>query len=378
MLFAPLALALALASPASPSAPSRAAEDAIEWFQGPYFSALAKAKAENRLVFVAFCTQTSTWCEKLDLDTFSDAAVAAELADVVCLRVDVTRDASNQLVDPSAAAIERNFAIKVFPSIFFVSSAGRTEDVIAGYIPPGPLIGEVRRVKQGQFTLSALEAVVEKDPKSIAARIALAQKLDDLGDLAGHDAQMEAVRTLDPEGVSTPVRRIQYLSVVDEMEAEFDDSKNHYPTEPLLTFLDKEQNTDVQWEGWSYLANLYVRLDRNEDSRVAHTKAWKHVPDAQVLPYGYTLTQQFWTQREELKKKERRLARDVSERMQVMLAETPAVPSQSRALLEDTIACCQFMNGKVDEALAALDRAIEHDPSNAAYKQRREVFAVRR
>jgi len=372
MLLAPLALAVALAGP------STTTDSTIDWFEGPYFSALAKAQAEGRLVFVAFRTQDSIWCEKLEQDTFSDAAVGAELADVVCLHVDVTRDAANELVDPSAAAIERNFAIKVFPSIFFVSSAGRTEDVIAGYIPPGPLLSEIRRVKQGQLTLSALEIVVDGDPTNIAARLELAQKLDDLGDLAGHDAQMAAVYELDPKGTSTPVRRIEYLAVVDAMVADFDDSKNHYPTEPLTEFLKREQNTDVVWEGWSYLANLYVRLGRNEESRAAHKKAWEYVPDAQVFQYGYTLTQQFWKQRDELSRREKRLARDVAERIGKRLVESTTVTAQSRALLEDTIACCQYMNGKVDEALSTLDRAIEHDPSNTAFQQRREVFAVRR
>lgn len=373
-----LSMLLALAPAcAAPVLAALRHEEAIDWFQGPYFSALAKAKAEGRLVFVVFTTSDSTWCDKLAVDSFSDAGVAAELADVVCVRVNATRDASNRHVEAGAAAIERRFAIKVFPSLYFVSAEGVTEDVIAGYIPPVPLLGEIRRVKQGQLTRSALEAFVAGNPGNIAARLELAQKLDDLGDTDGHAAQMAAVRELDPEGVSTPVRRLAYVAAREAMVAGFDDSKNHYPTEPLIEFLAKEQNADILWEGWSYLADLYRRLDRNKDSRDAHAKAWKHVPDAQILQYGFTLTQQFWTERDALKPSEERFALAVAERIAAKMTATPDLTASSRAALEDTIACCRYMNGERDEALAALDRAIGHDPGNPAYRQRRDVFGAR-
>lgn len=377
---APSPLRPALAPPAASATATARVEipDAIDWFQGPYFSALGKAKAENRLVFVAFLTDDSAWCRKLVTDTFTDAGVATELADVVCVKVNATRDAANAFVDPKAAAIERRFAIKMFPSLFFVSSEGKTDDVVAGYIPPGPLISEIRRVKQAQGTLSALEAAVAQAPEDIQARITLAKKLDDIGDVAGHDAQMQAVRELDPEGTSTPVRRIEYQAVVDAMVSEFDDSKNHYPTEPLVEFLKEEKNTDVIWEGWSYLANLYRRLDRDQPSRDAHKKAWKHVPETEVLRYGYTLTQQFWDQREDLKRSEKRLALNVAERMATKMATLDNLQPAAIAALEDTIACARFLNGKRDEALAALDRALKIDPQNTAYLQRREVFGARR
>ena len=54
-----------------------------------------------------------------------------------------------------------------------------------------------------------------------------------------------------------------------------------------------------------------------------------------------------------------------------------AAEGSSSANVLDTLACCYFMNGMTEKALATIDRCIELQPDNADWKKRRTEFETK-
>ncbi len=349
----------------------------VEWFAGPWFSVLNKARAEKKGVVVVYWAEGFPWCDKLIADTLTDSGVADALDASVAVHVDLTRDAAGSLLDPRVERLSRAYPVRVLPSLFFVDSDGRAQDLIAGYIPPQALLAELRRIQGGQGTRADLEAQVAASPEDIALRLTLAQKLRDLGDDEAQQAQMDAISKLDPESRSEPMRRRALEQVVEAMEAAFNDDEGLYDTEALQAFLGEEANDTVLFAGWSYLADLYWRLDRPEACRKAHAEAWKKVPGPRVADYGLLLGSQFWQMRENLSRDDARLALTASA-SSARSAEENKLPPTKLAAHFDVLACCLIINGEKRDALAAIERALKLDPANEALALRRDAFRVQK
>ena len=350
----------------------------IQCFKGPYLGALAKASAEGKMVFVAFWTKDSDWCDKLVRDTFSDPSAAAALNDFVCLSVDLTRGPDGRLIQPQSENVSRRFPVRVFPSLFFVAPDGTVEDIISGYIPPAAFVSEVQRVRSGTSTRTDLEAQVRRAPQDIAARLALAQKLSDLGDQRAHDEQLAAIRELDPDETSLPMQQRNRERITEAMVAQFDDEKGLYETKPLEEWLANEaKHSEVLFSGWGYLADLNWRLDRFPQSRQAYAAAWEHVQANQVFPFGSVLAARFWQGRDELTRVERSLALEAALRAAEQ-AELAAPGPEVHAACLDALACSYFMNDQRQQALETIERCIELDGANQAYAVRLEAFKLRR
>ena len=232
-------------------------------------------------------------------------------------------------------------------------------------------------MRAGQGTRSDLANAVARAPDDIAARLALARKLLDLGDAAGHDEQMAAVKELDPDEVSLPVREMKYGRVVEAAEARFDDDRGLYDVQPIIEFLRDEKHAAVLFQGWSYVADLNDRLGRDPEARRAYAQAWAYVPAAQVVRFGHDLAANFWRGRADLTDAERALALEAAERA-AEASESAGLDAPSMARMRDVLACSYFLVGRRADALAAIEQSIALDPDNEAYALRREVFRLRK
>ena len=112
----------------------------LDWFAGDFDEALAAASTSRTLVMVDFYTDWCTWCKHLDKDTFSDAAVQAELAGLVAIKVNAEK---------GGKALAARFKIDGYPTVVFTDGAGVEVDRLVGYFPPDKFISEVRRIRAG-------------------------------------------------------------------------------------------------------------------------------------------------------------------------------------------------------------------------------------
>jgi thiol:disulfide interchange protein len=105
----------------------------IAWFQGTLDEALAKARKENKLVFIDFWTTWCGWCKKLDKDTYTDARVIAAMNEhYVCLSLDAETKVG--------APLARRYSVDGYPTLLMLTTDGFVRERIAGYKAPDPFL----------------------------------------------------------------------------------------------------------------------------------------------------------------------------------------------------------------------------------------------
>ena len=369
MLLTALAAAFLSATPASiPSTtPVPGDHGKIAWFKGSYEAALAKAKAENKLIFIDFWTDWCVWCKRLDKDTFSDESVAAEMKDVICLSIDAESE--------TGAPIAKGFALRGYPALLVLGSDGKVEDNIGGYLKPDQFKDAIRRVRSGEGTVSGLRKKVAAEPSNVVLRFQLASKLESIGDVDGHAAELAEIKKIDPDGKSLPLRRQALMAIAQNINETYEKTRE-VDQKPLLDFLAEEKHPEVLFEGWGFVGNINFYLSRLAEARGqteetnrlravqrnALRTAWAHVPEASLVTFGNTLAFAYFEERRVLSDEDKAFALEVARKV------NEAAKDNVNAI--DTYACCLAMNGKKDEALAQIRRCIELEPDKAQWKER--------
>jgi len=343
----------------------------IAWFSGSFDEALAEAKANQKLVFVDFWTESCGWCKRLDRETYSDDAVFSGMKDLVCLNL----DAQSRAGKPVAL----RYQVRLYPTLIFLASDGSLEERIEGYLPPASFKKEVERIRAGKGTLGELRRQVEGDRTDPDKRYRLGRRLADLGDAAGRDAQVAEIRRLDPAGSSLAMHHLAFEELVAKISAGWQKSQS-LDTASMEAFVGKETYPEVLFEARRSLGQMYKYLgDQDEragdtaaarrhraDARNAMKAAWSSVPEDQVVEYGNTVAWYFYESREDLAPADKTFALEVAERF------APGAQDDVNAL--DTYACALFLNGKKEQALQQIARCIELDPKNGDWKDRRAQF----
>jgi thioredoxin-related protein len=365
------ARSVALPSAVEPRVPEEG-HGKLAWFQGSFEDALAQAKASNKLIFIDFWTTWCGWCKRLNKDTFSDDSVVSVMNDFVCLSI----DAETQIGRPLA----RRFHVKGFPALIVLAADGTPEDAISGYLPPDKFKTEMQRIKAGQGTVSDFKKQVAADRTDLEKRYQLAQKLQEIGDDAGHDAELAEIRRLDPEGRSLAMHRLAFEDVIAKITAGYQKDEQHLDTGAMVAFLAKETYPELIFKGNASLGQMHAYLAKQaedagdaaaakkhgSEARAAMKAAWKAVPESQLADYGNTVAWAYYEARESLSPADKAFALEVAEKV------VQTQPEKVNAI--DTYACCLFMNGRRDEALKQVERCIELEPKKHDWKDRLAEF----
>ncbi len=352
----PMLIPLLLASLAPSAAPATAplGGGKVAWFEGSYADALAKAKAEKKLIFIDFWTDWCGWCKRLDADTFSQQEVGDVLKDLVCLSIDAESE--------SGAVVAKGFVLQGFPALMIVNGDGVVQDSIGGYLPPDGFVKEIERVQRGEGTVGGLETRIAADPQDLDARFELAQKLETLGDPGAAKVQLDAIKAADPEGRSQAMRTIQLFDAVQAMAQAYGRTQE-LDTAPVVAFLSAEKHPSVATRGWMILANIHGQLEQPAEATHAFQSAWKHCPADERADVGPTIANALLSMAGSLTDADKALA--------LAAAEGTRDKGANQAEL---YARCLHLNGKVAEALSALEGAVELYPDNAKLQKRLKDF----
>lgn len=340
----------------------------IPWFTGTFEEALAKAKAENKVVFVDFWTSWCIWCKKLDKDTYSDDSVVAFMKDVICLNI----DAESKTGEPLA----KRYGVTGFPTLAVFESDGAVRAKVASYLTPAQFKTEFGRILS-KPSLTELRARVEADKTNVDKRWELASRLMESGDQPGFDLQIAEIKKLDPEGKSLAMHFIAMQEVIKRVDALWQQRKPAETPALLKDFLARETYPEVQFRAWNVLGQIYGALvgqaatpeeaqRYNLEARNAQMMAWRTSPDGDALGFGKQILRELSANKDKLSEDDKGFALEVAERVERLGA------SDSEAI--DLAAGAHFMNGKKDDAQRLARRAIELDPKNAEYKKRLTEF----
>jgi thioredoxin 1 len=344
----------------------------IPWFTGTFDEAVAKAKAEKKLIFIDFWTTWCGWCKKLDKDTYTDDSVLLTMKDIICLSIDAE--------SKDGAPIAKKYNITGYPTMVVLEGDGSLRDQLVGFMPPAKFKEEIERVRADKGTVGDLKKQVDGDGKSLDKRWKLASKLKELGDAKGYDAQMAEIKKLDPDGKSLPMRQAAFEDTMAKVNDLWKQKKGADSPALLKEFLAKETYPEILFNGYATLGQIYGGLgqmaeqDQKPDdvkkyaaeSRKAQMMAWKSVADDQMVDYGNQLAWSLYEAKDDITAEDKTFALDVATKI--------AAKADKNAAVLDTVSCVQFMNGKKDDAIKTIKRAIEIDPKNDDYKARLKEF----
>ncbi|MCK6446160.1 MAG: thioredoxin family protein [Planctomycetes bacterium] len=346
----------------------------IAWHRGTFDEALARARAESRQVFVVFRRNDCKLCDEFFRNTLTHPAVVAEFADSVCVSIDGLEAAGGTLV--------ARYGVAEYPTAVWLSPDGVARDRVVGVLGPTELLHEAQRIRADRETIPELRRRIAADENNVDLRWRLAQKLRASGDGVGAEEQIAKIKQLDPSGRSKPMRLMRLDELRVQVRRTYDEVRGAFDVSPFARALEHEADPEVLFRGWSIVADFEVgalaRIQQARDStpvqaaaararrRAALQRAWPHCPRDEMIEFGNALAWSFYESTEELGPEEKEFALQVAARAAELAPEAPAVV--------DTLACCLWMNGKKDEALAAARRCVELDPKNDAWRERVEEF----
>jgi len=285
------------------------------------------------------------------------------MKDILCYNVDAESE--------TGAEIAKLYPISGYPALFFLNPDGSIRDILGGFLPAEPFAGEVARVLRDEGTLSGLRARVAQQPHLLNVRYELALKLRAVGDEEGAAAEIAAIRSRDPEGKSEASQRIAL-----EVLLETFDQRNPDPV-PLEALLAKATVPEVLFQGHNLLAAVYgfqtrtateAELPALRTKEIASYRAlWENCPEDLRARASLAVAFSLWERREWLTDDDKDFAWGV--------ASSAVELNPENATAFDTLACCQFLKGMREAALATLERAVALDPDNEAWADRRKLFS---
>jgi len=106
-------------------------------------AAQARAKAENKLIFLDVSTGWCYWCKKLQKDTFPSDQAKAALARVVPLSIE-TQDEKYQPTKDNF--IERKYQVEGYPTMLILDANGKEVAREPGFLPPQQFAAWITKV----------------------------------------------------------------------------------------------------------------------------------------------------------------------------------------------------------------------------------------
>ncbi len=343
----------------------------LPWFTGTFDELLAKAKASNQIIFIDFWTDWCVWCKRLDSGAFSDDSVVEAMKDVLCYSVDAESE--------TGAPLAAKYKVKGYPALFVLSPDGSVRDNIGGFLTPDQFKTEMQRMRADKGTVSDLRRQVAEEPKNVDRVYALMQKLTTIGDEEGALEQRNAIPKLDPEGKSLAMHEFAFEKVMDEINAGWNESQTLDVTK-VIVFLEKETYPTVLFKGWYsvYKMHGYLAQEANQKGQADEAKKqeglsfqalrsiWKYAGKEERTNIGPQVALDFFQRRAAITADEKTFA------LQVAKDTHELAPDNAAAVAG--LACCLYMNGSKDEAIAKIQRAIELDPANKNWPLRLADF----
>lgn len=110
----------------------------IEFEQGNFTDALAKAKAENKMLFMDCYTVWCAPCKKLSKEIFPQKEVGDYFnKHFVSIKMDMEKGEGVEL--------NKRYGVKVYPTLIFINSDGKLIHSIKGFMDGKVLISEAQK-----------------------------------------------------------------------------------------------------------------------------------------------------------------------------------------------------------------------------------------
>lgn len=359
----PLALSLA-ALLAGPQLAGALSAQEVTWWNKSLDEALVAAKdAPAGLVLVYFFEDDNGHCEAMFSGTMADARVQKAMTEFVCV------GAKN---DDTGKATWEKFGVRSAPACYLLQPDGSIADMVPGYVTIDAFLAELQRIKAGDGTIGSLRKKIDDGSATMADRQLLMQRLRLIGDQEGAQKVRDAMIAEDPKGKSPEAAEALLWQICDATFAPEIEPQNYDMTE-LRRFLKSQRNDRVRFLGYERMAAGEYRRDDLKEAAEAVDKAWKYVPDDQMVPWTGRILGIVYERRTEIEDISKGLLKDAlkmsKERLKVI--ETQQKKDGDVAYLADAMylhAAILLINRKRSEALELMEQAIQTSPKSEYLK----------
>jgi len=112
--------------------------EGVHFFHGTWAEAKAKAKKENKLIFLDAYTDWCGWCKRLDATTLKNKQVG-EFFNKNFINVHMEMEKSKD-----GPRLSRALRIKGYPALFFMNSNEESKHMISGYVKADRILEEAK------------------------------------------------------------------------------------------------------------------------------------------------------------------------------------------------------------------------------------------
>lgn len=219
----------------------------MTWYENGFNRALRDARVGEQLVLVALLPDWSDYARQVHEDRFADPRVVSSTGDLLCLKY--TKD------DANLRQVAELYNVENFPSLLFVDSKGRIEDLIEGYIPADALLEQLARISAGEGTVSDHQAQVDEAPEDLERQWALMDVLRNVRDWRRADKVKAQIQSADPEGQTPAGSRLVRQGIGSEIFAAVKSDGQALELEPVLVHVSSRTEPRMRFEGWNDVAN---------------------------------------------------------------------------------------------------------------------------
>ena len=244
---------------------------AVKWTDESYDQILARAKQENKYVFIDFFTTWCGPCKRMDEKTFSDVKVQELLNTMISADWDAEKDPS--------MAIAKKYKVAAYPTLLVIGPDGKEVDRHLGYLDPAEFIETIDGYQRGIGTVAALEKELQKRPDDVELLYQVGTKHADAGRSAEATAALNKVLTLDPHNAERNPEILYSLG-----EANYNDQKYPEAKTYLTRLVTDYKDSEPAYDGMKRLAATEYKLGNNDAAVATYEKSMAgKETDANVL-----------------------------------------------------------------------------------------------
>ncbi len=324
-----------------------AAAAEVEWSTASWDAILARARAENRHVFVDFYATWCGPCKRLEKITYQDADVQAFLNSTVPVKYDAEKDAGLELA--------RKYRVAAYPTLIVIAPDGKEVDRHLGYLDPDEFLATMKKFVAGIETVRWYENKLKDTPDDTTILRALGEKYVASG--RAEDAERVLGRLLELDTGAdgdTRARTYYQLGEVNYTSGSYEQARKRVPT-VVGSF------ADTPWYERAVKRLAYVEFKLGDSEAAVgrmESLVKRHPDDPGVLnAFAWFCAQ-----------------RGIGLDRALPVALKAAKKSGRDPGVLDTLAEVYFARGEFDKAVAVGKEASEKQPDDQYLKDQLEKF----
>jgi TolA-binding protein len=227
------------------------ASAAVKWTDESYEKIVARAKQENKYVFVDFYATWCGPCKRMDEKTFTDAKVQDLLNSMIAADWDAEKDPN--------IAVAKKYKVSAYPTLLVIGPDGNEVDRHLGYLDPAEFIQIIDGYRNGVGTVAALEKQLQSRPDDLELLYQVGTKHAEAGRSELAAVPLNKVLKLDPNNKERNPEILYSLGEAYYMDAKYADAKPYFNR--LIT---EYNDSEIAPDGFKRLAGIEYKLGNND------------------------------------------------------------------------------------------------------------------